>query len=38
MPTYNLREYSDIHLKASGSFWQCCKDGTVVNTDNDNIF
>ena len=26
MPMYNLIEYSDNHLKTSGSLWQYCKD------------
>ena len=36
MPMYNLIEYSDNYLKASGSLWQYYRDEPILNND-DNI-
>ena len=35
MPMYNLIEYSDNHVKPSGSLWQYCKD--IPPLDNNNV-
>ena len=34
MPMYNLIEYSDNYLKASGSLWQYCKYIPAVDNNN----
>ena len=35
MSMYNLIEYSDDYSKASGSWWQYCKNKPVVNNNGD---
>ena len=37
MPMYNLIEYSDNYVKATGSLWQYCKDIPTKNNNNENI-
>ena len=37
MPMYNLIEYSDNYVKATGSLWQYCKDIPARNANNEII-
>ena len=37
MPIYHFIKHSDNFSKASGSFWQYCKDIPAVNNDGDIV-
>ena len=36
MPMYNLLEYSKNYSKATGSFWNYCRDETTDDTNDNN--